>query len=469
MGLIQSSKGRFDSTLTDVMNDIRQPVFIDNAVHYAKSEPRSTGKTRVTIEAVNADNYDLATERTYSISETESSLVLTHSETDGHTLKSDIWSNRGKNSVPSLLYGKEDNTKRIMRSTMTSTDNGLRLDLRNMKGKTLKELGFDDTEIRLGQNIDVGFRTTDLAMRVSDAVNDTLTAISIGSPISITKMSSNRRKSSNTYLAADFNGVNLVTALRYISRHDNRIIKFDRYGVLNYVPFNFTDTSRIVESEIRFGSKDTSPIENVENRITVQGIPLAVNEKLVYTMDDRAKQQGTYDIDVIENTSPLFDASITNLNRAKAVARQILRANSTLSGSIKSHGHPHVWELRPGDIVEYDGNRLSVLEARHRLDGLTDFVLLGADSGLEGVLQNIREGSITSSSVDRPDNANQIISESFSFFDSMEVVITPTIKVLSLNSSGYLIGQNSERGRLGGNYKTIGMAKDDGIEIRGES
>ena len=108
MGLIQSSKGRFDETLTNVMNDIRQPVFVDNAVHYAKIEPRSTGKTRVTIEAINADNYDLGSERTYSLVESESSIIITHTETDGHSLKSDVWSSNGKNAVTDLLYSKDN-------------------------------------------------------------------------------------------------------------------------------------------------------------------------------------------------------------------------------------------------------------------------------------------------------------------------------------------------------------------------
>ena len=112
MGLIQSSKGRFDSTLTDVMNDIRQPVFVDNAVHYAKSQPKSNAKTKVTIEAVNSDNYEIASEKTYTITESESALLLNHTESDGHTLKADIYTPKGKNATSKLLFGKEKEEKR---------------------------------------------------------------------------------------------------------------------------------------------------------------------------------------------------------------------------------------------------------------------------------------------------------------------------------------------------------------------
>ena len=56
MTLIQSSVGRFDTTLTSVMNDVRQPVFVDNAVHYAKIQPQSSNKSKIIIEARNAHN-----------------------------------------------------------------------------------------------------------------------------------------------------------------------------------------------------------------------------------------------------------------------------------------------------------------------------------------------------------------------------------------------------------------------------
>ena len=470
MGLIQSSKGRFDSTLTNVMNDIRQPVFIDNAVHYAKIEPRSAGKTRVTIEAVNADNYDLATERTYSLVESESSIIITHTETDGHSLKSDVWSSKGKNTVTDLLYSEDNPVDRIMRSTMTSTDNGLQSDLRNRKTRTLKEIGFDDDIIHLGQNMDIGFRTTDLAINLSQSVPNAITAVTLGSSRTVTKMSDNRRKNSNVFLAADFYGVNLITALRFVTRHDNRVTIMNKHGVLNYVPFNFADVSRKIDGNIRFGSKDSSPMDNIENRITVQGQQIALNENLILTMDDRSKQQSKYSSDILENSIPIFDASITSTSRAKTVARQILKANASVSGSLRSDGHPNLWDVRPGDIIEYDGNRLTILKAQHRLsNALSNFTFLSTNSGLEGVLQGIKQGSITETSKRRPDKTNQIHTENFSFFDNIEIIVTPTITITELSHAGFLIGRNSERGVLGGNNETIGLIEKETIIIEGES
>ena len=100
---IAHTQGRFDASLTTVATDVRKPVFVDNAVHYAKIESRSDGKNRVTIEARNAENYDIATEKAYSMVESESAVTLTHRETDGHSLKSTIWTTKGQNSTIPLL------------------------------------------------------------------------------------------------------------------------------------------------------------------------------------------------------------------------------------------------------------------------------------------------------------------------------------------------------------------------------
>jgi hypothetical protein len=233
----------------------------------------------------------------------------------------------------------------------------------------------------------------------------------------------------------------------------------NRYGVLNYVPFNHADVSRKIAGNIRFGQKKTNPIENIENRVTVQGKQIALNEDLILTMDDRSRQQSKYNTDVLESVTPIFDESITSISRAKTVARQILKANASTTGSLQSRGHPNLWDARPGDIIEYDGKRLTILEAQHRAgSALSDFTFLSVESGLEGVLQGIESGSVSSSSKRRPDKTNQITDENFSFFDSLEIIVTPTITVTELSHAGFLIGGNSDRGRLGGAI-TVGTAR----------
>ena len=124
---ITPTQGRFDAALTSVATDMRKPVFVDNAVHYAKIKPSSAGNDTITIEARNKENYDVATEKTYSLIESESSILLTHSETDGHSLKSALWTSKGKNSPTSLLYSVKETSTRFVCKSETATANVLRM------------------------------------------------------------------------------------------------------------------------------------------------------------------------------------------------------------------------------------------------------------------------------------------------------------------------------------------------------
>ena len=470
------TQGYFDTALTTLATKARQPVFVDNAIHYAKVEPSSVGKNKLTIEARNTENYDLATEKTYSYVESESSMTMTHTEEDGHTLKSSIWTSKGKNTPTAMMFGNVRPSNRLLGSTYTTTDAGLRIDLRNMKSRTLQDIGFIDDSIHMGQLMDVGLRTTDLAVRLSDSITGSVTSVSIGESLN-TANSASRRKHSNVFLASDFNNVNLITALRYISRHDSNVPIFNRYGTLLYVPINSVSKIRSINSSIRFGRKNTSPIDNSENRISVQGRQIALNERLIITMDDRARQKGKFDDDVIENSSPVFDASITSKQQGRKVARKMLKANSIMQGALSSQGHPNQWDIRPGDVVMYDNEKYIVTEARHRMsDAQSDFVFLTVDIGIDGVLQGILEGSITEASTTNDEQGYQIVEENFSFFNSLDINILPVIMVTRVSPDGYLIGENAGRGRIGGaatvgattGIMKIGLNKDTPIVLRGE-
>ena len=463
---ITPTQGRFDATLTSVATDMRKPVFVDNAVHYAKIEPSSTGSDIVTIEKRNNENYDIATEKTYRLVENESAIILTHKETDGHSLKSAIWTGKGKNAPTSLLYSVERPSVRLVGKSESVTSNGLRMELRNMKGKSLKDVGFNDDLVRFGQLVDVGFRTTDLAVRIANDVSGTLTAVSIGDSLTAPN-SAYRRKHSTSFLATDFNNVNLMTAMRYISRHDNSIPFYNRYGVLMYVPINYFSNIDFLDADTRLGNKHKNPVNNSENRVSVRGRSLAVNDDIVVSMDDRSKQQGKYTNDVIENITPTFDASVTSIQQARAVARSMLKANNTLDGKIESQRHPGKWHLRPGDIVIYDNKKRMIVNVTHRLsDRTSDFAMVSEDSGLQGVLQGILEGGISEGSIVNP-SKEQITKENFSFFSDLELVIVPIITSRYV-ADGFLIGKNSNRGAIGGNNKTIGLNKADPVILRGD-
>lgn len=466
----------FDTALTTVATKVRQPVFVDNAVHYAKVEPRSDGKSRVTIEGRNAENYDLATEKTYSYVESESSITISHTESDGHTQKSNLWTSKGKNIPTNMMFGSDRPSNRLLGSTYTTTDTGLRVNLRNMKSRTLNSIGFVESDVHMGQLMDVGMRTTDLAVQLSNSITGAVTSVSIGESLN-TANSASRRKHSNVFLATDFNNVNLITALRYISRHDSGVPIFNRYGTLLYVPVNTISKIRQINSAIRFGKKNKSPVDNSENRISVQGRQIALNEQLIITMDDRARQKGKFDSDVIENVTPIFDASITSKQQGRKVARKMLKANTVMQGALSSQGHPNQWDIRPGDVVMYDREKYIVSEASHRMsDGQSDFVLLSMDIGIDGVLQGILEGSITAAATTNNENGYQIVEENFSFFNTLDINILPVVVVTQVSPNGFLIGENAGRGRIGGaatvgattGIMKIGLNKETPIVLRGE-
>ena len=464
---ITPTQGSFDTSLDIVSTMMRAPVFVDNALHYAKVESSSEG-SKVTIENSNSENYNLATEKAYSLVESESTAYLTHRETDGHTLKNAIYGSKGKNASTPLLYGAVNDGKRLLGNTTTSTDEGLRVELRNMKGKTLRGIGFDESAVRFGQTVDVGFRTTDLAMRLGDSITGSITSVSIGNPLN-TVNSSQRRQHSNVFLAANFNGVNLITSLRYLSKHDNSIPVFNRFGSLLHVPMSYFSSLRILDADLRLGNKDSIPVEDSQNRVSVRGRRIALNEEILVTMDDRSRQQGRFDNDVVENITPVFDASITSMQQARRVARKMLKANSAMQGRIETNGHPYAFDLRPGDVVMYDGQKHVIIEATHKMArSVSDFVFTSVKSGIDGILQGIFETGITESSVRNPETTQQIKEENFSFFNTLDITIVPMITLTRVAKNGFLIGRNADRGRIGGNYKVLGLNKGTSVTMRGD-
>ena len=140
------------------------------------------------------------------------------------------------------------------------------------------------------------------------------------------------------------------------------------------------------------------------------------------SMDDRSRQQGRFDNDVIENITPVFDASITSMQQARRVARKMLKANSAMLGRVVTQGHPNSFDLRPGDVVMYDGEKRVIVEANHVMSkGTSDFTFVSIKSGIDGILQGIFEAGITEAAVKNPDTTQQITEENFSFFNTFNI------------------------------------------------
>lgn len=464
-------------TTTDndvIMKHTRKPVFVDNALHLGEITKQGPSKSKVTLRKRKAATYGIASTHSYAIDEREDSIVLTHTPTAGHDSTTAIYYMDSKlegsdaaSNTPPLLYAINKQTERLSLGSTSSGNEGTTFAIRNMNGLTLSELGFNSTKAYAAQPVDVGLRTTDMAIRLGNEVADDLTSINTALPITPSNSSNDRRSFSTTFVSADFYGVNLITALRFLGRHDNHITYFERFGSLLYVPFNFAEAGRHVNSSMRIGTASSNPIDNTSNRIIVQGKALAVNEMARAEVNDGEKQSGR-GAEVIQEPQVVEDFTVSSNQQARMVANNILKVNNLLKGSRSSNGHPDSWDLRPGKIIDYDGVKRILVEVKHNLvNNTADLVFLTLDTGIEGVLLGISEGAQSTGS--NPNVAEQITETNFSLFGEIKIVTVPIITIQGHGNSGFVIGKAMNRGVIGAtsDQEVIGGSKSTPI-IRSE-
>lgn len=448
---------------TPIMTQIRKPKFVDNAVHIAEITPQNSDKHKLTIKQRKTSTYAIATERAYQIQDRQDSVKILQPDVAGHDSTNPVFymgsqlSSSSASDKPSLIYNSDDINQRLyLHDIQTSTD-GTIMSVRNLKEKSLSEIGFTGKTGHFAQPIDVGFRTSDLAIKLANDISDEFTSINIGLSRNPANSNSYRRKFSSKFVAHNFYGLNLATALKYLGRHDNCISYFDRYGNLLYVPFNFSEAGRAVDVNTRQGGKGVNPVENTPNKIAVQGIPLALNNDAYIIMNDGERQSGRAG-DVQEEPVTILDMTVKSNEEARAVARNILKANNILAGSMYSEGHPNSWDLRPGQVITYEGTPRILTEVKHNLaKNSTDLIFLQIDTGIEGVLQGIVEGIAVAEN--KPDMVEQIVDNNTSLFANLKLV-SKLIVIKSehgVAGDGFIIGRAMGRGIIGGSSSSETM------------
>jgi len=475
MALIKNTiVGRFNTDMPAVMDHVRKPVFVDNAVHHAKVERGLGVQAKVTIENSNSSTFQVMPETRYNIVEGESSIQITHKETAGHSttavpfLGDNILSPTNK---PMLVYNANSPSQRLTISTLESnTFFGISMNLNNMQGKTLDSIGFNSREVNLGQIIDVGIRTTDMAIRLGQqATLGGLNSFNIGRNMGSTNNNNGRKLHSNHFLGQDFTNINLMTALRFIGRHDNRTVMMDRFGNMLYVPISFSESTRFIDANVRFGPKQENPIANTPNRITIQGLPMALNDSVVITVDDTESQSGVNG-EIREAADPVIDYTVRTKNAARSIGRQILRGHTLTTGSINSAGHVGITDMRPGMTINYGGQNRVLTEIKHLpLLGLSDITLLNIESGIEGVLQGISEGATFVTGEEAPLTYIQIAEDNIAMFGKIQLRITTQITEREVGTTTLLIGGvkgTKTRGKIGGIGLPIGSNKSKITTVR---
>ena len=445
MTVIQSTKGAFTESMNNNMTHVRKPVFVDNAIHYEKITEKVSNKREVSIQQRKTSNYSVATENEYNLIESESAIIATHADSN---FTSDIWTTKGKNSVPKTIYSSQNPKERLVWSTTEDVTNGLRLNLQNMKGQSMEEIGFSGQKGRFGVSLDVGMRSTDLVTRITKNVDENLNSVTLGAPLSVSNQGGTRRNQSLTFVAEDFNNVNTLSALQFVSRFDNRSIVFSKEGNVIYSADSNKGLPYPIDKNIRFGKRGSNPVSSIPNRITVTGVPSALNDDVTMTLDDRERQGSLSSPDII--TSPtIFDMSIRSKTDARRVGRNKLRANALKKGSISSAGHPNAFHLRSGDLVNYSNEEYMISEISHSMsEKKSDMKFMLVEKGLEHLLQENEVTSIASSASDNKESHSQLITENLNLISAMKIKISTRFTITYVSGESNTLG-NLSRG-IGG-------------------
>ena len=197
--------GRADASQDAVMKTVRKPKFVDNAVRHGEYTKQQSG---FVVKAPTSSDFMPTHDRKYSLIEEEDAIRLSHNSSDGHRYTGNIFSNDDKvtttSVLPPLIIGADNPEQALVPASIESSTKGTRYRLGNLKGAELKQIGFTDKRVRIGQKANVGLRTTDLVGRLARASTNSLNGLTIKNP-------------SGTFVAQDFYGMDGVSAMRFFS------------------------------------------------------------------------------------------------------------------------------------------------------------------------------------------------------------------------------------------------------------
>lgn len=390
--------GHDDDVRSTVGSKVSAAKFVDNTIHHAAYEISThTSGRYMTVGRPNSSDFQVTHERVYDFKEEEESLLLTHTTAPG--VKDDVPvfftdTRLETSNTPPLVLSTV--SKKIRPHSITTADKGSRVNLRNLKGKTLSELGLTgDTSLKAGQTVDVGLRTTDLVMRLFRNKTHKLNSISVGRPFSgprteevTTYKGASLAQHSRRFLSANFISSTVPDTLRFVARHDNYTIYHDRFGNLIYAQEGFRTVDKEIDP-IMSSNVSEDKVVDVANRVTVKGEKIAINDNNEVTVDDIELQK---EHGIIKSTR-VNDPLATTVTSARRSANQYLRLNRKAQGAILSKRHASAWELYPGEIIRYKSpvdnstTRRAIVEVEHSLhDSLSNFQLISYESGIERIL-----------------------------------------------------------------------------------
>ena len=424
--------GRADSAQDTVMKKIRKPRFVDNAVRHAQYTKVKAG---FAANKPTKTDFIPTPERRYKLIEEEDTIRLLHNPTDSMTYEGSLFFDGDKvtttSTLPALVVGSENHDQALVLSEIKSSNKGNRYGLENLKGRKLHDIGFTDKTIRFAQKIGVGLRTSDLAIKVGNTSNSSINGIKATTP-------------SGTFLAMDFYGIDSITALRYLSKHDYYSPRSDRFGNLLYVPQTRVEREHYFnENRVSGGTTEIND-DAVPNRVVVRGKSRANNDKNVVQVDDFGTQVDT----VNEVPGGIYAPTAMTKASARKVGKNMLRMAKKATGSKKYTEVLAGTAVQPGDLVNYqsrfDSERKIVLGGTYDLvNRKTELNVNSVDGTLEDVLQKFQEVDISNTLDDNFDRNRQFSVEEFSTSFGLKIKISWEIaeRVDSNRGVGFNLGQ----------------------------
>jgi len=422
------------------------PSFIDNTIVHGEYTKGTKGHV---VKPPTSGDFDVSHDRSYRLIEGEEEITLTHNnDYNGLIFQSSVTSQNiisttagdTVTDVPLLIYSKSNPKNRIAPSKATKATKGNKLSLQNMKGRSLADIGFEDNLVKLGQSIDIGFRTTDLAMKIADQA---------GSSINSTKVGKGRH--STNFLSHSFFDVDAITAMRFISKHDGQSIRGDRFGNLHYTHQNMIDNEHYLSGSMITGGTSSDNIAHTPNRVTVYGKQWANNMDNVVRVEDKGRQK---DGVVNEVQGGIYVPTASTEISAQRIGQRLL-ATANRAKSIKQvKGIIKGSKISPGHQIKFtDGNQVTeniVLETKHDLTNkMTDVTLSAVAGTIEDMFQKFQEDGVSNSSEKGTQTTQQINTINLTTSDDIKITSKIEIKQINRFTKGIIIGSKT-RGRIHG-------------------
>tara|TARA_R110002051_G_scaffold49930_2_gene97065 strand:+ start:1218 stop:2861 length:1644 start_codon:yes stop_codon:yes gene_type:complete len=424
--------GRFNAAQTPIMKRVRKPRFVDNAVRHGEYSKVQAG---FKVAAPTQSDFLPTHDRKYVLEEEGDTIRILHNPSDGHRYTGTVYSDSDKvttsSNLPPLFVGSDNIGQALVPSSIESSTKGTRYRLENLKGRDLSQIGFTDRTVHIAQKIGIGLRTSDLAIRIAKGTNSSLNGVIVPNP-------------SSTFVAQDFYGTDAITALRFLSRHDNYNIRGDSFGNLYYIHQKKHGREYTISSTMVSEGSVSEVSENIPNRVIIRGKARANNDNNVIQVDDRGPQAKG----INEIPGGIYAPTAVTQNSARAIGRRFLSMAKQTTGGETLRGVFHASNIQPGDVISYrtrTGNqRKIVLATQHDLSKRkSELKINSVESSLEDIIQRFQESDISSSLNNNSERNRQFSTEEFStsFGFKMKVSWQLDVREVKNRKQGMTVGK----------------------------